>query len=91
MPDGHQKSIESAGADLPQHIAGHVELRDVSFSYPARPDVEVMNGFNLTVEPGKTLALVGESGSGKSTTIQLIQRFYDPIKGQVSAPRRPIS
>ena len=73
-----------APADLPEHITGRVELRDIHFCYPARPDVEVMSGFNLVVEPGQTLALVGESGSGKSTTIQLIQRFYDPVKGQVS-------
>ena len=74
----------SPAANLPQQISGLVELRDVHFSYPARPDVQVMSGFNLTVQPGQTLALVGESGSGKSTTIQLIQRFYDPSQGQVS-------
>ena len=70
--------------ELRQQISGRIELRDVHFSYPARPDVQVMSGFNLTVQPGQTLALVGESGSGKSTTIQLIQRFYDPSQGQVS-------
>lgn len=79
------KSAQSPAAELPQQISGLVELRDVHFSYPARPDVQVMSGFNLTVQPGQTLALVGESGSGKSTTIQLIQRFYDPSHGQVSS------
>lgn len=45
--------------------------------------LQVINGLNLTVEPGQTVALVGASGCGKSTTVQLLQRFYDPEQGQV--------
>ncbi|KAL8029397.1 hypothetical protein ABFX02_14G223000 [Erythranthe guttata] len=68
---------------VPEDINGNVELKDVRFSYPARPDDRVFNGFSLTVPSGTTLALVGESGSGKSTVVNLVQRFYDPQQGEV--------
>ncbi len=59
-------------------IEGRVSFRDVHFSYPTRQDQRVLDGFNLTVEPGQTVALCGASGSGKSTAIALLERFYDP-------------
>eukprot|EP00898_Chlorokybus_atmophyticus_P008646 jgi/Chlat1/8783/Chrsp90S09249 len=62
---------------------GQIELRDVTFAYPARPDVTVFNNFNLKVHPGQTVALVGETGSGKSTAISLLERFYDPLSGVI--------
>jgi energy-coupling factor transporter ATP-binding protein EcfA2 len=55
----------------------------VEFCYPNRPTVKVMKGTNLTVEPGQTFALVGQTGCGKSTTIQLLERLYDPTSGIV--------
>ncbi|KAF8401217.1 hypothetical protein HHK36_012146 [Tetracentron sinense] len=64
-------------------IRGDVELRDVCFSYPARPDEQIFNGFSLSIPSGTTEALVGQSGSGKSTVISLIERFYDPQAGEV--------
>ncbi|KAB2625083.1 hypothetical protein D8674_016743 [Pyrus ussuriensis x Pyrus communis] len=64
-------------------IHGDIELRDVHFSYPARPDEQVFHGFSLSIPSGVTAALVGESGSGKSTVISLIERFYDPQAGEV--------
>ena len=64
-------------------IQGNVELRDVYFSYPTRPDEQVFQGFSLSIPSGTTAALVGESGSGKSTVISLIERFYDPHAGEV--------
>lgn len=64
-------------------VTGLVELRNVDFSYPSRPDVRVLNNFPLTVPAGKTVALVGSSGSVKSTVVSLIERFYDPISGNV--------
>ena len=62
---------------------GRIELKNVSFRYPSRPDVDISKDISLTIEPGTTVALVGPSGCGKSTIIQLLQRFYDPESGQV--------
>ena len=64
-------------------IHGDIELRDVCFSYPARPDEQIFSGFSLSIPSGTTAALVGQSGSGKSTVISLIERFYDPQAGEV--------
>ncbi|XXG82230.1 hypothetical protein AAC387_Pa10g0220 [Persea americana] len=66
-----------------EDIKGDIELRNVSFSYPARPEIQVFLGFSLNVPSGTTAALVGESGSGKSTVISLVERFYDPQDGEV--------
>ncbi|KAF5175061.1 Abc transporter b family member [Thalictrum thalictroides] len=75
-------SFDSNGRML-DDIHGDIELRDVCFSYPARPDEQIFNGFHLCIPSGTTSALVGQSGSGKSTVISLIERFYDPQAGQV--------
>lgn len=64
-------------------LQGGVELRGVKHIYPSRPEVTVMDGVNLVVEAGKTTALVGASGSGKSTIVGLVERFYDPVGGDV--------
>ena len=55
----------------------------MQFRYPSRPDVKVLQGLNIEVKPGQSLALVGSSGCGKSTTVQLIERFYDVTGGSV--------
>ncbi|KAK9733048.1 hypothetical protein RND81_04G040100 [Saponaria officinalis] len=64
-------------------IHGDIELRDIYFSYPTRPDERIFRGFSLSIHRGLTVALVGQSGSGKSTVISLIERFYDPESGEV--------
>ncbi|KAJ0092050.1 hypothetical protein Patl1_24721 [Pistacia atlantica] len=64
-------------------IRGDIELKDVCFSYPARLDEQIFNGFSLSIPSGITAALVGQSGSGKSTVISLIERFYDPQAGEI--------
>ncbi|KAK9934149.1 hypothetical protein M0R45_021303 [Rubus argutus] len=66
-----------------QDIRGEIELKDIHFSYPARPDEQIFRGFSLSIPSGATAALVGESGSGKSTVISLLERFYDPQAGEV--------
>lgn len=73
----------SEEGNKPDHFEGNVNFEDVRFNYPSRPDVPVLQGFRLKVKKGQTLALVGSSGCGKSTTIQLLERFYDPKQGKV--------
>ncbi|EFJ10214.1 hypothetical protein SELMODRAFT_184079 [Selaginella moellendorffii] len=75
-------AFDMSGQTL-ESVKGDIELRDVTFSYPTRPDVPVFTSFNLEIPSGTTVALVGESGSGKSTVISLIERFYDPQAGEV--------
>jgi ATP-binding cassette, subfamily B, bacterial len=66
--------------ELPQ-ISGQIEYRDVNFGY--REDRPLLANFNLTVEPGETIALVGTSGAGKSTILNLLPRFYDVRSGAI--------
>ncbi|KAL0309675.1 UNVERIFIED_CONTAM: ABC transporter B family member 1 [Sesamum radiatum] len=79
-PDVDRNS--ESGLEL-ESITGQLELKNVDFSYPSRPETQILNNFSLTVPAGKTIALVGSSGSGKSTVVSLIERFYDPTSGQV--------
>jgi ATP-binding cassette subfamily B (MDR/TAP) protein 1 len=67
----------------PRKIVGNIKFENVVFRYPAREDVQVLNGLNLEIEAGKNVALVGPSGCGKSTCLQLIQHLYNPLKGSV--------
>uniref|UniRef100_A0A3B6DLS8 ABC transporter B family member 19 n=1 Tax=Triticum aestivum TaxID=4565 RepID=A0A3B6DLS8_WHEAT len=64
-------------------VHGNIEFKDVTFSYPSRPDAMIFRDFSLFFPAGKTVAVVGGSGSGKSTVVALIERFYDPNEGQV--------
>ncbi|MCJ1472803.1 GTPase-activating protein [Lambiella insularis] len=73
------------------HVEGTIEFRDVHFRYPTRPEQPVLRGLNLTVKPGQYVALVGASGCGKSTTIALLERFYDPLAGGVFVDGKEIS
>ncbi|KAI5635208.1 ABC transporter transmembrane region domain-containing protein [Phthorimaea operculella] len=69
---------------VPHTIEGNIELKNVVFNYPSRPDVPILKGVNISVKKGQSVALVGHSGCGKSTIIQLISRYYDVIDGSVS-------
>lgn len=75
--------LSKSGKILNYNLKGFIEFKDVFFCYPSRENIKVLNGFNLKVQPGQTVALVGASGCGKSTCIQLLQRFYDPVFGAV--------
>ncbi|MBL4665352.1 MAG: ABC transporter ATP-binding protein [Nitrospinaceae bacterium] len=86
-------AMEGEVRDLPDakplpRIEGKVELDDVHFHY--REDQQVIRGISFTVEPGQTIALVGPSGAGKSTLVQLLHRFYDPIKGEIRIDDVPL-
>lgn len=67
----------------PDSIIGNIRFDNVTFKYPTRPNVKILNGFNLEVKNGQTNALVGPSGCGKSTTVSLLLRFYDVENGAV--------
>uniref|UniRef100_H3H077 Uncharacterized protein n=1 Tax=Phytophthora ramorum TaxID=164328 RepID=H3H077_PHYRM len=64
-------------------VSGSIDIDNVRFAYPSRPEVEVCRGYSLQIKAGETVALVGPSGSGKSTVISLLERFYDPLGGSV--------
>jgi ATP-binding cassette subfamily B protein len=70
-------------APLPEPGRGEIRFEHVSFRYPSRPDTPALDGFDLAVRPGETVAFVGPSGAGKSTTFQLLLRFYDPQSGRI--------
>jgi ABC transporter fused permease/ATP-binding protein len=78
-----QPSIPASGGERPAHTKGRVQLQDVRFTYPARPDVPVLQGIELDIEPGEVVAIVGPSGSGKSTIASLLGRLYDPEGGRI--------
>jgi len=76
--------LEGHGGREIEAMEGRLVLDGVRFTYPTRPDVPVLQGLDLTVEPGAVVALVGPSGSGKSTVAGLLVRFYDPDEGAVT-------
>ena len=68
---------------LPERFRGDIVFDSVTFTYPARPETVALDGVDLHIRPGETVAFVGPSGAGKSTIIQLLQRFYDPQSGAI--------
>ncbi|OUM58766.1 hypothetical protein PIROE2DRAFT_29409, partial [Piromyces sp. E2] len=86
-----QPKIDTDESTSPKkELKGTVEFRNVHFTYPSRPDVEVLKGINFKCNPGQTVALVGASGSGKSTIVQLLERYYQKRDGDILIDDQPI-
>ncbi|KAL4781622.1 ABC multidrug transporter SidT [Aspergillus varians] len=85
-PSGEKDPEATAEAKAPHPLdsqASSVQLRNIHFSYPARPDIKVLNGLTIDIKSGKFCALVGPSGAGKSTIISLVERLYTPQSGSI--------
>ncbi|XP_078599928.1 ABC-type oligopeptide transporter ABCB9-like isoform X2 [Branchiostoma floridae x Branchiostoma japonicum] len=82
--------IENSGQMAPPKPEGQVEFRNVSFCYPSRKSAQVLKDLSFKVSPGEVVALVGPSGSGKSTCVNLLERFYETMSGQVLLDGNPI-
>lgn len=78
-----EPSIADGSFEGETEIKGKVEFKDVSFSYPGMGEEKILEHFNLTIQPGETLAIMGATGCGKSTLVNLVPRFYDVTEGQV--------
>ncbi|XP_051899584.1 antigen peptide transporter 2-like [Pristis pectinata] len=83
-------SVHTDGKLVTETLKGHLEFRDVSFSYPTRPNIQVLKNVSFEVRSGEVTALVGPSGGGKTTCVSLLQRFYQPQSGQILLDGKPI-
>jgi ATP-binding cassette, subfamily B, bacterial len=87
-----EESPEVSTADYQQEpIIGKIAFENVGFSYPTRPELEVLKNINFSIAPGEKVALAGHSGAGKSTIIQLLLKFYEVNKGQVLVDEKALS
>lgn len=82
---------EDLEAGLTPVIEGHIEFKGVSFAYPDDPDHNIIEGIDLTIEKGQTVALMGKTGSGKSSLSQLLTRLYEPAEGAIYIDGTPIA
>ena len=82
--------IQNSGIVTPSEVLGEVRFENVSFAYPTRPDISVLDEVSFSVTPGEVIALVGPSGGGKSTCISLLEHFYEPTSGEVLIDSIPV-
>ena len=82
--------IQNDGIVHPSEVLGEVRFENVSFAYPTRPDILVLDKVSFSVTPGEVIALVGPSGGGKSTCISLLEHFYEPTSGEVLIDSIPV-
>ncbi|KAH8721050.1 Leptomycin B resistance protein pmd1 [Beauveria bassiana] len=81
----------AAAGEKPSQTEGDIQIENITFAYPTRPDTIVLDNFSLNIPAGKVTALVGQSGSGKSTIVGLLERWYDPLSGVIKLDGRPIT
>jgi ABC-type multidrug transport system fused ATPase/permease subunit len=81
--EGEAVEINQISDKILKPIKGSVRFENVAFSYPGRPDVEVLKNINLSAGMGDQIALVGPSGAGKSTLASLLLNFYQPVSGTI--------
>jgi len=82
--DDGSSETTSCGGIKPTSLEGRISFEGVKFAFPSRPEINVLDGYTLEIDPGTTTALVGSSGSGKSTVVALLQRFYDVNGGRIT-------
>ncbi|XP_058866652.1 antigen peptide transporter 2-like [Acipenser ruthenus] len=82
--------VSTDGSLQPETLRGHVQFKNVSFTYPSRPDVPVIKSVSFELRPGEITALVGPSGGGKSTCVCLLERFYQPQSGEILLDGAPL-
>lgn len=85
-----EPKIQNNGIVTPSEVSGEVKFQNVSFAYPTRPDITVLDNVSFSVTPGEVIALVGPSGGGKSTCISLLEHFYEPTSGEVLIDSIPV-
>ncbi|KYO25095.1 hypothetical protein Y1Q_0018594 [Alligator mississippiensis] len=83
-------AVSTDGTRAPAVLQGHVAFRDVSFTYPSRPDLLVLQRVSFELQPRAVTALVGLNGSGKSTCVALLERFFEPQAGEILLDGEPL-
>jgi ABC-type multidrug transport system fused ATPase/permease subunit len=86
---GEEVSINEKDNLVDEKIEGNLSFNNVSFAYPSRPEIEVLNHVSFEAKAGQKVAIVGPSGSGKSTTAGLILQFYHPQSGEIYFDGKP--
>jgi ABC-type multidrug transport system fused ATPase/permease subunit len=81
--EGEEVALTHSNKPIAKVLKGGVQFKDIAFSYPGRPDVQVLHNINLSAAPGEQVALVGHSGAGKSTIASLLLKFYEPTQGSI--------
>ncbi len=90
LMDVLEEDVEELNGDNLEDFKGEVSFSEVSFAYPQRKEVQVLNGINFSCQPGQTTALVGGSGAGKSTISSLLLRFYEPQTGTIKFDNKDV-
>merc|ERR1711988_643106 len=75
----------------PESFDGEIEFKNVDFTFPSEPSKQILHNLSFKISPGEKVGFVGATGSGKSTSIKLIERFYEPQAGTITLDGKHIS